>query len=714
MIVSPISTTSSPLGTADAGSISGFARHSKQSVGASSTDLPDQAIESARREIQTLAREIADLARAGLEPVQFYEALLSRLVSALGAIGGAVWVYGPTSQLELAFQINLPQRELAAELPGLQHTQLLHETAARGEATLVPPKSGPNNDVAAANPTSCLLVLGLLATDAGVQGVVEIFQRAETSPVAQRGYTRFVSQMCELASDYLKERRLRDFTHKQSLWEQLETFARTVHETLDIDQTSATIANEGRRLIGCDRVSVAIKRGRKARLTTISGQEVFERRAQQAQRLEKLIQAVIVTGEPLWYTGERDELAPQVERALDAYVDVSQARFVAVLPLARETTPQQIDAAAQKEKSPAEIKRGETIGALVIEQLSEELPEDSLRQRVEVVARHSGTALANARQYHSLFLLPLWEALGRVQWLVSARTLPKTLFVLLAVGGIASALLFVPAEFELEAKGVLQPELRREVFASIDGVVMDVHVQHAQQVLAGETLATMRNTDLEVQITDTLGQRESTLKQMHSIERALLGESKLSIEEQNRLSGQLLQLRQTYESLDRQLSLYRQKESQLQVTSPINGQIVTWQVQDQLARRPVRQGQILMSVADPTGPWELEVYMPEDRMGHIAEAARKSGEPLRVTYILATEPGVSHVGTVKEIQAAAELRGEEGNTVLLRVEIDNLTAADLRPGATATAKVDCGQRSLGYVWLHDLVAFVQRKILFKL
>jgi multidrug efflux pump subunit AcrA (membrane-fusion protein) len=698
---------------ADAGSTSGFSLHGKHSIG-SSGDLPEQAIESARREIQTLAREIADLARAGLEPAQFYEALLSRLVAALGAVGGAVWVYGPTSQLELAFQINLPQRELAGELPALQHTQLLHETAARGETTLVPPKSGPNSDVAAANPTGCLLLLGLLSTDAGVQGVVEIFQRAETSPVAQRGYTRFVSQMCELASDYLKERRLRDFTHKQSLWEQLESFARTAHESLEIERTSATIANEGRRLIGCDRVSVALQRGRKARLTAISGQEVFERRAQQSQLLERLVRAVIVTGESLWFTGERSELAPQVERALDAYIDVSQARFIAVLPLARETTLQQSEAAGEAEPSPAEIERGETIGALVVEQLSEELPEESLRQRVEVVARHSGTALANARQYHSLFLLPLWQALGRVQWLVSARTLPKTLLALMLIGGIVAALCLVPADFQLEAKGTLQPALRREVFASIDGVVMEVPVRHAQQVAQGDLLATMRNTDLEVQITDVMGQRESTAKQMRSIERALLGENRLSIEEQNRLSGQLLQLRQSYESLDRQLELYREKEAQLQVLSPIAGQIVTWQVRDQLARRPVRQGQILMSVADPSGPWELEVAMPEDRMGHIAEAARSSGEPLRVTYILATEPGVSHVGIVKEIQAAAELRGEEGNTVLLRVEIDDLTADDLRPGATATAKVDCGRRSLGYVWLHDVVAFVQRKILFKL
>jgi hypothetical protein len=39
---------------------------------------------------------------------------------------------------------------------------------------------------------------------------------------------------------------------------------------------------------------------------------------------------------------------------------------------------------------------------------------------------------------------------------------------------------------------------------------------------------------------------------------------------------------------------------------------------------------------------------------------------------------------------------------------------DLRPGATVTTKIYCGRASIGYVWLHDLIAFVQTKILFPL
>ena len=92
-------------------------------------------------------------------------------------------------------------------------------------------------------------------------------------------------------------------------------------------------------------------------------------------------------------------------------------------------------------------------------------------------------------------------------------------------------------------------------------------------------------------------------------------------------------------------------------------------------------------------------------------AALPSREPendhLRVAYILATEPGTTRYGTVKEIETSQEVRGEEGNTVLVKVAINKEELPDLRPGATVTAKVYCGPRTLGYVLLDDLISFIQ-------
>ena len=50
----------------------------------------------------------------------------------------------------------------------------------------------------------------------------------------------------------------------------------------------------------------------------------------------------------------------------------------------------------------------------------------------------------------------------------------------------------------------------------------------------------------------------------------------------------------------------------------------------------MNRGENLLEVADPTGSWELEVTMPEHRMGHIAEAVANSDDKLPVTFFLAT------------------------------------------------------------------------------
>jgi stringent starvation protein B len=145
---------------------------------------------------------------------------------------------------------------------------------------------------------------------------------------------------------------------------------------------------------------------------------------------------------------------------------------------------------------------------------------------------------------------------------------------------------------------------------------------------------------------------------------------------------------------------------------------VTWDLENRLLHRPVQRGQILLRVANPGGPWQLELHMSEDRMGHVARAEEATApDPLPVSYMLATHPGTTRQGTVQEIERSAEIRtAEEGNTVLMKVAIDrgDVPDADRRPGATVNAKVYCGRRSLAYVWFHDLVAFVQSRILFRL
>jgi hypothetical protein len=67
-----------------------------------------------------------------------------------------------------------------------------------------------------------------------------------------------------------------------------------------------------------------------------------------------------------------------------------------------------------------------------------------------------------------------------------------------------------------------------------------------------------------------------------------------------------------------------------------------------------------------------------------------------------------------EVHQRAEVRGDEGNVVQLRVAIDKSDLKELRRGAGVIAKVDCGRRALGFVWFHDVWEFVESRVLFRL
>jgi multidrug efflux pump subunit AcrA (membrane-fusion protein) len=174
----------------------------------------------------------------------------------------------------------------------------------------------------------------------------------------------------------------------------------------------------------------------------------------------------------------------------------------------------------------------------------------------------------------------------------------------------------------------------------------------------------------------------------------------------------LLELQETAAGLQRQLALLRQKEEQLTVRSPIAGEVVTWRLRDKLVHRPVERGQTLVTIVDPAGPWELELRMPERRVGHLVRAAEGLGEDLDVTFHLATHPGEEFHGMVTELHRTADVQGEDGNTVLVRVAVAREELPDLRPGATVNARVHCGRRPLGYVWLHEAIEAVQSRVMF--
>ena len=131
--------------------------------------------------------------------------------------------------------------------------------------------------------------------------------------------------------------------------------------------------------------------------------------------------------------------------------------------------------------------------------------------------------------------------------------------------------------------------------------------------------------------------------------------------------------------------------------------------------RPVSQSNLLLEVANVNGQWQLELELPDRKVGHLLRAQRESDEPLEVVFQLAMDPERSLTGHIKKVAGATSLNGQHQQNVRIVVDIDEADIEGLKKvGAGVAAKLRCGRRSIGYVWLYDAIEFVKAKVLFRL
>lgn len=671
-------------------------------------------LEHTKQQIRVLVNEIAQVSRSDVAPDVFQAEFLTRVVRALGAIGGAFWVTDESGRLTLGYQVNLKEAKLHEdEEANKVHSYLLYNTLRSSDTDLmIPPHSGGEGANDGGNPTDFLVILGVVQTELEKVGILEVFQRPDSNPATQQGFLQFVRQVTRYATEYYKNRQLKNFCDRQSLWTQLEDFTRNIHKTLNLKETLYTVANESRRLVECDRVSLAIVRGGRAKIEAVSGQDMVDKRSETVKLLGDLATAVVRANEPMVYNGDSSNLAPQVEAAVEEYVDMSHTKMVAVYPLVART----IDEKDYDETEHDKIVVPPPFGAIIVEQIEDATISEHVMKRVEIVVEHARVAVGNAMDHNAIFLAPLWQAIGKSKILVSARMLPKTLAVLFGVLALIAALVFVPWSFNMHCTGTLEPVTRQNVFVRESGKVDTLLVEHGQQVKEGDVLLVLTNNELEAERQKTDGELNEVRKQILALKEQSY---QAKDDERTRVVGQLAQYTEREITLQIQQKILEARNDDLTVRAPIDGTIMTFQLENTLMSRPVQPGQILMEIAQPDGELQLELQMPEKRMGHIEDYRRKIREkdenaPLKVKFVMTVDPSNSYEATVTEKHDRAENRGTEETTVQILASIDDKEQLPeaASAGMGVSAKIYCGKRSLGFVLFNELVAFLQKTVFF--
>ena len=241
----------------------------------------------------------------------------------LAAKAAAVWLVDTDGKLRLSTQLNLRKLDFSAEADF--HQRLLRQVLRDGKTKVTSLESLQDESVQ--HDSDSLLIIHPLIVGEDVVGLFELIQRPTTNAARLRGNQRLVSIVGDAAADYLERNRLNEIRRAEVRSGQFEHFAHQIHRSLDLKRASYELANEGRLYIGCDRVTVLVRRRRGQRVVAVSGVDDLNRHANVVRELESLATRVAATREPVWYKGEIDDLPQQVVDQVEAFVDQTRGEW---------------------------------------------------------------------------------------------------------------------------------------------------------------------------------------------------------------------------------------------------------------------------------------------------------------------------------------------------------------------------------------------------
>lgn len=664
------------------------------------------------QELEDVFSSLGQLARAPLAPDEFYRSLLDECTRALSARAGVVWLRSADTFRALA-HVRWSVAEAASD-EGTRRARekLLGEAAQRRDATTVS-ASSIGADQAGVRADEALLLGPVHAhSDDNRQtvaiGIIELAVAADMTPAARRASEQFLSAVCELAADYHAFAELRRLRHDDNDRTELLALSRYVHSQAGLVETAYAVANEGRRLIGCDRLSVLVAHGRRSRLLAVSGVSRIERRSGAVRRIEDLAELVRRANEPAFYADGQADTLPPLAAALERYAEDSHARQLAAVPVCEVRDSDHTDdkAAASRPAAPHQAPQF----VLLAEQFHAG-QEAWRRERLADVADVCATALYSAQQIDRLPLGQLLRRLGNWKHHVATHV-SRAVVIFAAVAAGVAALVFVPADFTVECTGTLQPTVERSVFAPRGGVVDEVLVAHDTAVVAGQPLVRLRDPQLDLELKRVDGELETVARQLDAVRATRTNRQirEAKAVDSFRLSAEERELAQRQANLRLELELLMRERDALVVVSPIAGRVLNWEPGDRLAARPVERGEALLTVADLAADWQLELDVADDRIGFVLAAQHELRSDLPVQFRLSSDDRQQHRGHIAEIARLAEVNPQmpaAAPLVTVKVAIDALelnesARRELRPGVSARAQIACGRRPIGYVWLHDI------------
>ncbi len=707
------------------------------------------------RSIEDAFEAAGKLSGSALLPTEFYQQFLNRALAAIDAPAGAVWLRTPQGFLQLACQENIDKVGLDTRRGGRQcHNEVLRQVfqAAPPRPILLEPNgrlqpgTGDSGPVPAANLTDHFALFApIISPDKQPLGVLEVFQDAGHDPRLYPTFLNYTFQMAGYASQYHSFSNARTAAGIEKTYSQVETFARHIHGSLNPTEVAYHVANEGRKLIECDRLCVGIRHDRRrVTVEAVSGADVVEKASTHVRRLRILMEAVLRWDETLTFRGEKDPgLPPDVAHALDAYLHESQPKLLIVQPCRDE-----------REKD----KHRPARAVLLMESFNPPEQIEPLVQRLEVVTKHAAPALYNSAELKRVPLKVLWWPIAKLQDGIGgkSRFIAAAVAVLLAV--LIGVMVAVPADLRMDAKGQLQPVEIAKIYPPHEGRIVDVRARPGDKILPGYEVASFHSHELaeerskaERELAEANANYESAQEMVQKagvlddVKYKYLGEMKLN----QKAAEKALR---TIRALDEQYNAGKTNRPGFfrAIAPPFDHRLARargtsqWVVlnddrRENLVGRTLRANEEVLRVGNVAGEWQAELKIPQRSVGHILKAFASADshfvekDPvkgvrkyLKVDVLLSSNATTSYEGRLYRDEIAAEAvpnkndhdENEPVVTAYVKLNVPGIPKENWVPesqfvtGLEVRTRIRCGKHALGYTLFHGVWEWFYEKVVF--
>ena len=297
---------------------------------------------------------------------------------------------------------------------------------------------------------------------------------------------------------------------------------------------------------------------------------------------------------------------------------------------------------------------------------------------------------------------------GRVQRLTPA----------IAVGVLLIAAMFIPVPRNVETTGALRPKNVQSVCAIRDADVHEILVKDGQSVQQGQVLIRLRDSNIDQEQTRLLGRKGVLLQEQSELTQAIVESSSTEFEKFESLQSKREIIREELASIDSQLEIVSDIQQSLVIRSDRDGIVDAWQADQRLASRPVKRGQVLMSVVSEGTPWLVDALVDQRKVQTLREA--RNQDELTCRIMLEEDPENLIAGTLNRFgpsiakdESQDGIPGHAGSCVV-EVKLNSKTIPrqhdKARANAPARIVFQCGSASLGQALFGDLIRATKAKV----